>query len=218
MENYKSYLKQRNNILYNTEYRILKLLNKKDLNQYKKIYFSKTKKDLLNILLNLQKYKPNCKYRKNFRKKFNLEMKGGKKYSPSLYPQPTMTLQELQNKFQEVNSNIIDSGKLYTSDNLNLPNYNPNYQVLPEVNIDNIISDLNTKIMEFKIFSNNHGINLKDYQNLVKEYIYIKTHNIKNAYDRDESQKNIKMSVENWVNNDILSNQENQKRTEYRKN
>ena len=44
-------------------------------------------------------------------------MKGGKKYSPSIYPQPQMTPEELQNKFQEVNSAILSSEQYYYDDN-----------------------------------------------------------------------------------------------------
>ena len=79
MNNYKVYLKDKNSIFHQNEKKILNLISTKDLKNKNKFLSSKVKNRLIDSLLYLHQYKPNCVVRKNFRKKYNLEMHGGKK-------------------------------------------------------------------------------------------------------------------------------------------
>merc|ERR1739848_971412 len=72
--------------------------------------------------------------------------------------------------------------------------------------------------MELKIFSNNHGLNLVEYQNLIKEYIKNKTIDIIDSKQRLQEEKNISDSIKNWINNNNLTNDEVIKRNEYKNN
>ena len=79
MNNYKSYLKDKNSIFHQTEKKLLYLITSSDLKNKDKFLSSKVKNRLIDSLIYLHQYKPNCETRKKFRKKYNLEMKGGKK-------------------------------------------------------------------------------------------------------------------------------------------
>lgn len=140
MNNYKTYLKDKNSIFHQTEKKILNLLNTNDLKNNNKFLSSKIKNRLIDSLLYLHQYKPNCEIRQKFRKKYNLEMNGGKKEMMTLQnivapTQPRYSNADLEQQFQEVTSKIFKNQKehIYPDGDsklfLNQPQFNFNYTI-----------------------------------------------------------------------------------------
>jgi hypothetical protein len=121
MNNYKVYLKDKNSIFHQTEKNILNLISTKDLKNKDTFLSSKVKNRLIDSLLYMHQYKQNCEVRKNFRKKYNLEMKGGKTEMMTLQniiapTDPGYTNADLEKQFQEVTKKIFEAQPQPNSD------------------------------------------------------------------------------------------------------
>jgi hypothetical protein len=118
MNTYKSYLKDKNSYFHQTEKKVLNLLKTNDLKHKDKFLSSKVKNRLIDSLLYLHQFKPNCEIRKNFRKKYNLEMHGGKKEMITLRDiiaptTPKYNQSDLEKQFQEITTKIFKNQKEY---------------------------------------------------------------------------------------------------------
>jgi hypothetical protein len=139
MNNYKNYLQNKNSSFHQTEKNILNLLNSKDLKNKDHYLSSKVKNRLIDSLLYLHQYKPNCEIRKKFRKKYNLEMSGGKKeimkFTDIINPMPTYGNSDLEKQFQEISKNIFKNQNKYVYPDgdskfyQNIPEYDFGYKI-----------------------------------------------------------------------------------------
>ena len=118
MNTYKSYLQDKDSYFHQTEKKILNLLKSSDLKNRNKFLSSKVKNRLIDSLIYMHQFKPNCKIRKNFRKKYNLNMHGGKKEMITLQDiiaptGPKHNHSDLEKQFQEITTKIFQNQKEY---------------------------------------------------------------------------------------------------------